>query len=208
MDPTSRAVLQNFNFKDPNKEYLLCIKTEANGAQSLDRVKRDEATSVLNNILKFIGLGPLANRDTSITNVDRYIERQIKADMKEGTQATASKLSDVVATSKNALNHLFAVNEILTKFPDGAQKEIPLEDLILISKNENSKLIRKDTPIENLKEAVNSIRLLNTKEKELLDITTNPLHFKNKVAFTGPLIKEIDNIREKIENLLRGRKIG
>lgn len=175
MDPATRAnslnVLNNYNFGGlaGEREYLLCIKTE-NGKKSLEKIKTDEATSWLNNVLKFLGLGPLANCDTSISHIERFVEQLFKSDMKDGAHyVSAAKVAGIASKREHQLMHLFEMSVILKRFPDGIEQEIPLEDLILISKNKNAKDIKKNTPISDLQEMLKLIKTNRELEKDKLN---------------------------------------
>lgn len=204
MDPVTRAsslnVLNQYYFgcEAGEREYLLCIKRE-NGKETLEKISRVEVTSWFNQVLKFIGLGPLANCDTSISHIENFVEQLFTTDRKDGAHhATATKTASIASKGEHPLMHLFEMAQILKAFPVGIEQAIPLEDLILISNNIPE--INKETPINNFQEIARLIKR-NIENEEMLRETQTTDHEDNElVAEFCKHQKTINN--QRIQELL------
>lgn len=154
----------------------LCLVTE-NGHQFLDKITKEETRSLANRIGKYIGLGPLAGKDTSVESVEKYL-------VKLFDESKGSLL--IVARNKNA-------HDITKKIADIAARN-GLEDL--------SKILEVADTYVGLSKA----EQVQTSLEDLLSVLTDksirgyPIRDRDHLKEVAGLLKTQKQLKEQIKN--------
>lgn len=201
----SLDVLKNYEFqaKGSTTDWL-CVKTE-NGVESLVTVKKDDFTWK-NRFLRIFNEGPLAHCDTSLEGVDRFVTQLLAS---EGS--TQAKTDDVAAKSMVPMEHLVKVKFILEQFPDGVERSIPVDDLILMNiyledrGKSVARMITKDTPIEALETVVALVKENDETSKDIARHQGTG-HWFDSSTYREPREQMIRDNDKAIDELLKPAK--